>query len=328
MNTYNSIADVIIHKFLGGHFFLFISLVATYFFLFEFTNIGFWIWAVLSENFIDLFNEFEISVWFLIKFCITVLLTIIGVIVASSLSVFFSYFGLSLITMPLIYSVSWLYCSAFKPPSVLDKLLSYELQKSEGWKQLNKHTQSGNKFDLNILSKMTLPEDLFIRYMLEKDTIEYVSYYYKSSVHVFDFKIRGTNTALNFILRFFPYQIVGFVGGCSHGLADEIYCEKCYENAKDKQLEVEEFLKEYRRASKLSHDKKDKVLSVREQDLMLLNLSEPFSMSELRKKRNIALKQNHPDLAFNQTKQVQNFAKQQTQRILEAYSRLERDASR
>ena len=56
----------------------------------------------------------------------------------------------------------------------------------------------------------------------------------------------------------------------------------------------------------------------------MLELTEPYTLKELKEKRNLALKRNHPDLVSGMSIELQNLAKSQTQEIIKAYDKLKK----
>lgn len=329
MQSFDSITDVIFHKFLGGRLAVLLASVGMIFLLFDFTGIGFWAYGVAKSSFIELIQSQSNPLTMFVKAFGFLFLIIPGFLI-SIFAFFISYMATVLSLMLFITSLTKLFCLISQPPKILNNLLTYEQWEANKWRQLNNLNKTQNYFETEILKKVKEPDDFFTRYLIEKNTVEYVAAYSEMITDQYHEKLHSTNTLVNLALKTLPFQISGLFGGCEHGIADEVFCNDCFKSAKQRQEIVKNFIERYRAEQKHFQYKKieKKTSSTFDKDLSLLELTQPFTLEELKKKRNRALKINHPDLAAGMDKDVQDFAKKQTQNILEAYKRLEQMAEK
>jgi hypothetical protein len=308
-----------------GKLYLIITFICWVLLLFEFTEIGIWTYNFILNLIKDAFSTFELSLWIFIdalklswiifNFFIIVYFTFTPIY----LFLFYIYFPIIKILMLLLKSLNLI-------PKFLDDLFTYEKWKTSQLDSIKILNQTNNSFDQDIVNDIDKLNSIHLNYLIKKNTIEYVNAYSKFQLDTFNNKISNNYLKLNFFLRFLGNDPFEFTDGCKHGFAFEIYCSHCHKNAEQQYFTLTEFIRKYK--AKASKNKKKKEIKkksfINQADLRLLDLQEPFTLSQLKEKRNIALKQNHPDLVSSMSKDIQNFAKTQTQEIIQAYNRLEK----
>ena len=330
MDSIKNINDVVYQKFALSRIHTLVSTTVWISILFFFTELGTYAWNFLLELTLKEITTFELTLWNLF------ITTLYAIVLLQMLIIFvlFTYFPVSLFLLPILYLILipislWVLKSRNIVPDILEKLLVYEQYKNSKLHKLFELNRTKNYFIKNIINKVGKLDDYYLQYVISKNTIEYVEFDCEFNLEKFNFKFSKDYSKLNFFLKYFGSSFDFFsVNGCEHGFAEEIYCKQCYQKEKNKSELFRQFLKKYKAEvakEKINKEPKRNIISDTD-DLTLLNLKEPFTLDELKQKRNIALRENHPDLVSNMSKEVQNFAKTQTQKIIQAYKRLEKSA--
>ena len=338
MNLYQSADDIIYQKFIGGKIHLIISFVAGQLLLFEFTGIGSWTVGLAIEVVQDYVSNFSLSFRAAFEGASLLILLIPGFLIWFFTFIPF-YIFLGILYMPLIKAALFVSEIAGAKFSTLQKLLNFYAWEASKWDKLREAEKTKNYFKQELINKVGRVEDFYLDYLMKDSTLEYVETYSKLSLQKFEKKLSKEHSKLNTFFKWNELSSFSFFGGCEHGIVEEIYCRYCHQIAKDKDDELVSFLAKYRKEakhksqeqSKRSNSQKPKnehKINLDNRDLELLDLEYPFTLKALKQKRNIALKRNHPDLVANMSKELQKFAKLQTQEIIEAYERLEKLAEK
>jgi len=331
MNTIRNINDVVYQKFAISRTHTLVSGAVWILIFFFFNDLGYSIWNFLVELVLKEISTFELTLWNLVGTIGWVFICLITAL----LFFWFTYFPISIFivcTMYLfiIFICLWILKYLNIIPKTLEKLLVYEQYKNSKLSKLYQLKDTKNFFRQNIINKVGKLDNYYLQYLISENTIEFVEFDCEFNLEKFNFKLSEDYSKLNFFLKYFGRSFVVFSlnNGCEHGFAEEIYCRHCFQKEKNKSELFRQFLKKYKaevaKEKRIKEPKRNIISNA--DDLNLLNLKEPFTLDELKQRRNIALRENHPDLVSNMSKEVQNFAKTQTQKIIQAYKRLEKSA--
>ena len=323
----SNVDDVIYHKFLGGKINIIISLICALLLLFQFTGIGLWVSNLFLGIIINTISTFTFSFWGLFE-VFSMLFLIIPVCLVFFFCFIPFYIFSGLVYIPLIFIYVRVSRLLKILPQSLQELLVYEKWKRSEREKHFRLKQTNNYLDQQVINKVLELNQTPVYYrlwLLKEDTLEYIEAFSKSKLDEFEIKLNQKYSLLNSFLIYFGSDINSPNSySCSHGFAKEIYCKLCHQYEKDEYEKLTQFLKKYKAqsAKEKSTKKPFKGNSSYINYRNLLELTEPYTLKELKEKRNLALKRNHPDLVSGMSIELQNLAKSQTQEIIKAYDKL------
>ena len=304
-----------------------IIITFVYFFFFEF-NLGKLIFInFFGEGIKNLINNFEYSFFSVFK---TIFLIFSFLIMSLFIIVLGGGFSMFIVGFPLfsICGIFSVILNFFDLPN-FNKIVDNFNERKKG----RKNVESGEKFDLNMIEEKWVPKEF--RWELSNNFIEEIEAELNFYLQIHKNKFKTESKFVNNFLKFkHPLSIGEYYFSnfcCEHNIADELYCRDCERNIIKRKNSFKRFLDHYKKIksnSSFNSEKKKKLYTDFAidpkllEDLKFFGLTNNFTIEELKTKRNLLIKINHPDKVSEMSREIKNVANKQTLKINDTYNRL------
>lgn len=272
-------------------------------------------------------TDFEFSFFSVLKTCwlifsqIFVLIFLFGI----SFGMFTFFYGILVYFICSIFS--WV-LRFFNLPN-LDKIIDNLNEKKEAKCKFD----NGEKFNLEMIEEKWVPSEF--KFQLSHYYLEEIEVRLKTELAFQKKKLASNNKALNYFLKFSHPMSIGKCPYddycCEHKIANELYCIDCENKINSSINSFNKFISDYKKIkSRSSFDSKTKeniftdnlINPELKNDLQFFELSPNFTIDELKRKRNLLIKINHPDKVSGMSEEIKKLANKQTKKINSTYNRL------